>query len=160
MNTLKLSGFEVIITILLLAFGIKVAFAQDVPWETSKERTVAIISSKDGFYPAVLAARQGEKLKIVLTAVDFPGCLLTKDGRLNLAVAPGKLAAGEIMLEQAGDLEFYCPTGALKGKIMVRPPLPPKTFLNQKQSWAKRKIASEDISAETLAKENWRPREE
>ena len=51
MRTLKLSGFEVVVTLLLLAFGIKVAFAAEGNFP-SPRRTVAVISSKDGFYPA------------------------------------------------------------------------------------------------------------
>jgi hypothetical protein len=67
---------------------------------------------------------------------------------------------GEITLTQTGEVEFYCPTGALKGKIMVQAPLPPRDFLNQKTRPNKRRIASEEMDQATLAKENWRPREE
>ena len=158
MRTLKLSGFEVIVTLLLLAFGIKVAFAGDAPPPVPPQKVVAVISSKDGFYPSLIMGREGEQLKIVLTAVDHPGCLLTSDGRLNLSVAPGKLAMGEINLAEVGEIDFYCPTGALKGKIIVRPKLPPKSFLNQKSHRRPRHIASEDEV--WTAQDNWRPRDE
>ena len=158
MGTLKLSGFEVIVTLLLLAFGLKVAFAAG-PDFPPPSRTVAVISSQDGFYPALITARQGEQLKIVLTAVDRPGCLLTNDGRLNLAVVPGKLAMGEIKLEQVEEISFHCPTGALQGKILVRPNLPPKSFLNQKRNFRPRKIASETEGVFSR-EDTWRPRDE
>ena len=157
MGTLKLSGFEIVVTILLLAFGIKVAFAGEAEF-MPRGHTVAVISSKDAFYPDVIFARQGETLKVVLTAVDHTGCLLTNDGRLNLAVAPGKLVAGELKLEQVGEVNFHCPTGALKGKIIVRPNLPAQAFVNQKRQNLQRQIASE--SPAEIRKATWRPRDE
>ncbi len=109
-----------------------VSFAQ-----TQKEaplREVAVIVTKEGYYPKSISVFEGEKVKFYVTStVEAPDCLIVESHKVFMAANKGKITEAEAFFDKAGEFAFYCPSSKNDGKIVV---------LKKKLS-KKREIASE-----------------
>jgi plastocyanin len=96
-------------------------------------REVAIIVTKEGYYPKHLSVFEGEKVKFFVTStVEEPNCLIVEGHKVFLAANKGKVTEGEAVFENAGEFAFYCPSSKNDGKVVVL-----------KKNVPKREIASE-----------------
>jgi len=111
---------------------ISFAFAQD-----AKElplREVAVIVTKEGYYPKSISVFEGEKVKFYVTStVEAPDCLIVESHKVFMAANKGKITEAETVFDKAGEFAFYCPSSKNDGKIVVL----------KKKVAKKREIASE-----------------
>jgi hypothetical protein len=84
------------------------------------ERHFSIIVTKAGYYPDQLIAFEGEKIRLFVTStLTEPQCVLLKGHKLYLSAKVGKVTEGEVLLENAGEYNYYCPGFDSVGKITV-----------------------------------------
>lgn len=87
----------------------------DVP-----KRSVSVIASKDGFYPDSIAAYIGEEVHFFVTSTtEQPTCFIVDGRNLFLSAKRGEISEGKVYFDQAETINFHCPTGGAKGKIVV-----------------------------------------
>jgi len=129
------------------------------------ERFFSIIASKEGYYPNKIILFKGEKATFFVTSiVKDPSCLIVEGADLFLPANLGKMSEGSMTFEQAGEFQFYCPSSANRGTILVlgeRERAAPLIKINRRDG---RDLASEDTSSNTLIqstvpKNTWRPKE-
>jgi plastocyanin len=96
-------------------------------------REVAVIVTKEGYYPKSLSVFEGEKIKFYVTStVESPDCLIVESHKVFMAATKGKVTEAETVFDKAGEFAFYCPSSKNDGKIVVL-----------KKSMPKREVASE-----------------
>lgn len=107
-------------------------------------REVAVIVTKEGYYPKSLSVFEGEKVKFFVTStVEEPHCMIVESHKVFLAANKGKVTEAEAVFDKAGEFAFYCPSSKNDGKIVVL-----------KKAVPKREVASEK-SHESV----WTPKE-
>jgi plastocyanin len=107
-------------------------------------REIAVILTKEGYYPKSLSVFEGEKVKFYLTStVEDPGCLIVESHKVFMAATKGKVTEADAVFDKAGEFAFYCPSSKNDGKLVVL----------KKKVEVKREVASEKKS------DVWLPRE-
>ncbi len=121
-------------SLLLLPLLISLHVAAQAPAKSvPPTREVAIIVTKEGYYPKHLSVFEGERVKFFVTSpVEEPNCLIVEGHKVFLAANKGKVTEGEAVFENAGEFAFYCPSSKNDGKVVVL-----------KKNVPKREIASE-----------------
>lgn len=108
-------------------------------------REVAVIVTKEGYYPKSLSVFEGEKVKFFVTStVEEPNCLIVEAHKVFMAANKGKVTEAEATFEKAGEFAFYCPSSKNDGKIVVL-----------KKAVPKREVASEKKNEAMV----WTPKE-
>ncbi len=108
-------------------------------------RELAVIVTKEGYYPKSLSVFEGEKIKFYVTStVEEPHCMIVESHKVFLAANKGKVTEAEVVFDKAGEFAFYCPSSKNDGKIVVL-----------KKSLPKREVASEKSREGML----WTPKE-
>lgn len=108
-------------------------------------REVAVIVTKEGYYPKSLSVFEGEKIKFYVTStVEAPDCLIVESHKVFMAATKGKVTEAEAVFDKAGEFAFYCPSSKNDGKIVVLKKFQPK-----------REVASENKHDGML----WTPKE-
>jgi plastocyanin len=111
--------------LLFLSFISSMTFAADSKVQPVRE--VAVIVTKEGYYPKSLSVFEGEKLKIYVTStVEEPNCLIVEAHKVFLAANKGKVTEAEVVFDKAGEFAFYCPSSKNDGKIVVLKKVVPK----------------------------------
>ena len=83
-------------------------------------RDVAVIVSKEGYYPNNIVVFQGERIRLFLTSARREeGCLNMASKDFSLSVSQGEVAEGIIFFNQSGVYEFHCPIGKISGRFTV-----------------------------------------
>lgn len=132
--------------ILLFLLITAAANAQEAKRTVQPTREVAIIVTKEGYYPKHLSVFEGEKVKFYVTStVEEPNCLIVESHKVFMAANKGKVTEGEAVFEHAGEFAFYCPSSKNDGKVVVL-----------KKQLPKRDIASEKSGNEATV---WMPKE-
>jgi hypothetical protein len=107
---------SVMFFILLFSFN---ALAQEAKKVVQPTREVAIIVTKEGYYPKHLSVFEGEKVKFYVTStVEEPNCLIVESHKVFMAANKGKVTEAEVVFEHSGDFAFYCPSSKNDGKIV------------------------------------------
>jgi len=107
-------------------------------------REVAIIVTKEGYYPKSISVFEGEKIKFYVTStVEEPNCMIVESHKVFMAANKGKVTESEVVFENPGEFAFYCPSSKIDGKVVVLKKVVPK-----------REIASEKGEATV-----WMPKE-
>ncbi len=105
-------------------------------------RELAIIVTKEGYYPKSISVFEGEKVKFFVTStVEEPNCLIVESHKVFMAANKGKVTEAETVFDKAGEFAFYCPSSKNDGKVVVI-----------KKQMPKRETASEGPSV-------WMPKE-
>jgi plastocyanin len=121
------------------------SFAQEAKTVVQPTREVAIIVTKEGYYPKSLSVFEGEKIKFFVTStVEEPNCLIVESHKIFMAANKGKLTEAEVVFEKAGEFAFYCPSSKNDGKVVVL-----------KKQIPKREVASERSNEASV----WVPKE-
>lgn len=108
-------------------------------------RELAVIVTKEGYYPKSLSVFEGERVKFFVTStVEEPHCMIVESHKVFLAATKGKVTEAEVVFEKAGEFSFYCPSSKNNGKVVVL-----------KKQVPKREIASEKKHDGML----WTPKE-
>ncbi len=114
-------------------------------------RDISIIVTKEGYYPNKISVFEGEKVRFFVTStMDDPGCFLLPHKEIFLSAKKGVITEAKAVMKDPGSYMFHCPTGKIKGSLVVLP------NPNKKQ---KRAIASE-VMEEGPKEYYWMPREE
>jgi plastocyanin len=125
------------ISLTAMAAEVKKSFSQPL-------REVAVIVTKEGYYPKSLSVFEGEKVKLYLTStVEEPHCLIVESHKVFMAANKGKVTEAEVVFDTAGEFAFYCPSSKNDGKVVVL-----------KKRDAKREVASEKEKVNV-----WMPKE-
>jgi plastocyanin len=96
-------------------------------------REVAIIVTKEGYYPKSISVFEGERVKFFVTStVEEPNCMIVEAHKVFLAANKGKITEGEAVFDKTGEFAFYCPSSKNDGKVVVL-----------KKQTPKREVASE-----------------
>jgi plastocyanin len=112
--------------------------------EVKPLREVAIIVTKEGYYPKSISVFEGEKVKFYVTStVEDPNCLIVESHKVFMAANKGKITEGETTFDKAGEYAFYCPSSKNDGKVVVL-----------RRNSPKREVASEKNEASV-----WMPKE-
>ena len=112
-------------------------------------RDIAVIVTKDGFFPEKITVFEGEKIHFFVTSTETtPGCFIIQKKELFLAANKGKRTEAELVFNAPGELYFHCPAGKMQGKLVVLP--------NLKKV---RGLASEKNKNDKKSQEYWVPRE-
>lgn len=120
-------------------------FAQAPKKAIPPTREIAIIVTKEGYYPKNLSVFEGERVKFFVTStVEEPNCLIVESHKVFMAANKGKVTEAEVVFENPGNFAFYCPSSKNDGKIAVL-----------KKYIPKRDIASENGNNAKL----WVPKE-
>ena len=121
------------------------AHAQEGKKTIRPTREVAIIVTKEGYYPKQLSIFEGEKVKFFVTStVEEPNCLIVESHKIFMAANKGKVTEAEAVFDHAGEFAFYCPSSKNDGKVVVL-----------KKQMPKREIASENGNEAKV----WMPKE-
>ncbi len=129
------------ITLILFLMSFSV-LAMEKKATSHPTREVAVIVTKEGYYPKSLSVFEGEKVKFYVTStVEEPHCLIVESHKVFLAANKGKVTETEVVFDTAGEFAFYCPSSKNDGKIVVL-----------KKREVKREVASEKVNV-------WMPRE-
>lgn len=130
---------------LLFIFMILLSSAFANPPKTPPTREVAVIVTKEGYYPKSLSVFEGERIKFFVTStLEEPNCLIVESHKVFLAANKGKVTEAEALFDKAGEYAFYCPSSKSDGKIVVL-----------KKAVPKREVASEK-NQESMV---WTPKE-
>jgi hypothetical protein len=109
----------------LLLFVVLSLHATEPPVRPMRE--VAIILTKEGYYPKSVSVFEGEKLKFYLTStVEEPGCLMVESHKVFMAANKGKVTEAEATFENSGEFALYCPSTKNSGKVVVLKKAVPK----------------------------------
>ena len=107
-------------------------------------REMAIIVTKEGYYPKSISVFEGEKVKFFVTStVEEPNCLIVESHKVFMAANKGKITEAEVVFDHAGEFAFYCPSSKNDGKVVVL-----------KKQETKREVASDKDQPSV-----WMPRE-
>ncbi|WP_408095373.1 cupredoxin domain-containing protein [Peredibacter sp. HCB2-198] len=103
--------------------------------KTPPLREVAVIVTKEGYYPKSLSVFEGEKVKFYVTStVEEPHCLIVESHKVFLAANKGKVTEAEAVFDKAGEFAFYCPSSKNDGKIVVLKKVVPKREVASEKS--------------------------
>lgn len=134
-------------SLILITFLLSLpALAQGQKKMSHPTREVAIIVTKEGYYPKHLSVFEGEKVKFYVTStVEEPNCLIVESHKVFMAANKGKVTEAEAVFDKAGEFAFYCPSSKNDGKVVVL-----------KKAMPKREVASERSGNEPSV---WMPKE-
>lgn len=83
-------------------------------------REVAVIISKEGYYPKTLSVFAGEKVRFFVTSVSHEtSCLIINGKNIAVTSAPGKIVEAEAFFDRPGEFSFHCPAGKIFGTLSV-----------------------------------------
>jgi len=116
------------VVLALLAVAASEAFALDpaparVPSSDAVEITVE--AKKYEFNPNVITAKQGDRVRLVITASDRDHGFKLEAFKINQVLKKGKPTTIEFMADKAGTFPFQCSNfcglghGKMKGKLVV-----------------------------------------
>jgi plastocyanin len=113
------------------------AAAEEAKKLVQPTREVAIIVTKEGYYPKSLSVFEGEKIKFFVTStVEEPNCLIVESHKVFMAANKGKVTEAEVVFENAGEFAFYCPSSKNDGKVVVLKKFSPKREVaSEAQPW-------------------------
>ncbi len=98
-------------------------------------RELAVIVTKEGYYPKSLSVFEGEKIKFYVTStVEEPHCMIVESHKVFLAANKGKVTEAEVVFDKAGEFAFYCPSSKNDGKIVVLKKAMPKSEVASEKS--------------------------
>jgi hypothetical protein len=84
---------------------------------------VSIIASEHGFFPERVFVTQGIPVRMFLsTAGRGTSCFMVDAFGVRKGINPGNVEEVRFLPEKSGEFRFYCPVGAIEGKMTVRAP--------------------------------------
>jgi plastocyanin len=112
---------------LFLLFVVMTTAAFAAQTKVQPVRELAVIVTKEGYYPKSISVFEGEKVKFYVTStVEEPHCMIVESHKVFLAANKGKVTEAEAVFDKAGEFAFYCPSSKNDGKIVVLKKVVPK----------------------------------
>ena len=106
------------------------AGGQEAQAAQAEARTIQVTAKKYEFNPRVIDVKQGEHIKLIITATDHDHGFECGDLHINQLLKKGDAATIEFTADQAGTFPFHCSHFCglghlkMKGKIVVTPASP------------------------------------
>lgn len=91
--------------------------------KTSKVKTIKVNISSKGYTPGAIKIKKGEKVRLLLTRTDAQNCggeIVFASLNIRKELPVGKTVTVEFMAQDAGEINFSCGMGMMKGKILVQ----------------------------------------
>ncbi len=88
----------------------------------TKPRNVEIQVTSDGFVPAVVNVKHGEKVNLVVTRKTDRTCataLVMREKGINVDLPLDKPVSIPFQADKVGEVDYACPMDMVKGKIVV-----------------------------------------
>jgi len=82
----------------------------------------AMILVKGGYTPDVILVEKGKPVRLNFMRAESAGCsdtVLFPDFNKSAKLPEGETVTVELMPDQAGEFDFQCPMGMLRGKLVV-----------------------------------------
>lgn len=106
----------------LLAAGPALAEGQQHKAASQKARTIEVLVTSDGFVPAEIRVKQGEKVALVVTRKTERTCataIVIKDQGVNQDLPLNKPVTVAVKADKKGKLHYACPHDMISGNIVV-----------------------------------------
>ena len=97
------------------------------PPAESNVREIRVTVKKYEYAPNVIHVKEGERVRLILTALDRKHGFELKEWKIKTEVEKGEEAAVEFVASRSGEFEFKCSVfcgfghGRVKGKLIVEP---------------------------------------
>ena len=128
-----------------LSLLISTAWAEKPVKAERPVREIAVIVTKEGYYPKSISVFEGEKVKFFITStLEEPHCMIVESHKVFMAANKGKVTEASVTFDKPGEFAFYCPSSKNDGKLVVL-----------KKPSLKREVASEKTNAPSV----WVPKE-
>lgn len=83
-------------------------------------REIAIVATKEGFYPDKITVFEGEKVRFFITSTEENGsCFTLPQKNIFLSAHKGKITEADMVFDRSGEFPFYCSVGKVKGTLTV-----------------------------------------
>lgn len=83
-------------------------------------REVAVIITREGYYPKSISVFAGEKVRFYITStIDEPTCFILGAKSIALTPRKGKIVEAETFFDRPSEFSFHCPSGKIFGKLSV-----------------------------------------
>jgi plastocyanin domain-containing protein len=85
-------------------------------------RTIEVAVTSEGFVPAEVKVKKGEKVNLVVTRKTDKTCataLVMKEKGINVDLPLNKPVAVALKADKRGELKYACPMDMIVGKIVV-----------------------------------------
>jgi len=89
---------------------------------SAKARTIEIAVTSEGFVPAEVKVRKGEKVNLVVTRKTDRTCataLVMKDKGINVDLPLNQPVTVALQADKKGELKYACPMDMITGKVLV-----------------------------------------
>ncbi len=84
---------------------------------------VSVIVSDHGFFPERIFVTQGIPVRVYLTTSSrTTSCFMVDAFAVRKGINPGNVEEVRFLPERSGEFRYYCPVGAIEGKMTVRAP--------------------------------------
>ena len=93
----------------------------------SEVREIRMTARKYHFDPKEIRVREGERVRLLITALDRKHGIRIKEFGVKVVLEKGKETVVEFVAERAGEYKFKCSVrcgwrhGSMKGKLIVEP---------------------------------------
>jgi plastocyanin domain-containing protein len=91
--------------------------------KASKAKTVKVTISSKGYTPGTIKVKKGQKVRLLLTRTDEKNCgseIVFSSLNVRKTLPLGKTVTVEFTPSEAGEINFTCGMGMMKGKIVVQ----------------------------------------
>ncbi len=98
-----------------------------VAQQAAPAREIKMTAKKYEFTPAEIRVKQGERVRLLITATDRDHGIEIKELGIKVRLEEGKETPVELTAEKPGEYEFKCSVrcgwrhGSMKGKLVVEP---------------------------------------
>jgi hypothetical protein len=123
LNTIfNINNFIIFSIYLIGQCGLSWAQKNPIPMENDStfQRTLSIIATPDDFFPSIITAFKGERIKIFLTNTDKAShCFTIKEFNIYLGLSQNKIQSVEMELNESGQFHYYCQGTNSRGILYV-----------------------------------------
>jgi len=117
------------VCLLAVIWGPAIGAAQEAaePPVESNVHEIRMTVKKYEYQPNVIHVKEGERVRLILTALDRKHGFELKEWKIKTEVEKGQEATVEFVASRAGEFEFKCSVfcgfghGRVKGKLIVEP---------------------------------------
>ena len=88
-----------------------------------KARKIEVAVTSEGFVPAKIDVKKGERVQLVVTRKTDATCaksIVIKDQKVNADLPLDKAVTVDVKTDKAGTIPFACPHDMIKGEISVK----------------------------------------
>ena len=107
----------------ILMLGLVFSAFMTVEAKSSKVKTIKVNISSKGYAPGTINVKKGQKIRLLLTRTDKQNCggeIVFSSLNIKKTLPVGQTVTVEFTPQEAGEINFTCGMGMMKGKIVVQ----------------------------------------